>query len=164
MGTPTPTLSGVTAAIKVEMDAITPSIGTVFDQEHNLEDEVEQIVANQSGSGTADDWYIDLRAQTAVEGPANGENYRVWNIGIRYVSVRVGDADWLKTARLRVSQVVDKLTKNDAVFAINSQPQLRTPELVSVIAFGKVVGGGPVYEGNQWVEGELSLDVEARDF
>ena len=88
----------------------------------------------------------------------------MYGIRVRYVTVRVDASDWLKTGRGKIRSVADKLNKNLAVFAINGQAQLRTPETVTIRSYGKLVDGGPVYEANMIVEGELVLEVEARDF
>lgn len=164
MGVPVPTLSDVTAAVKLQMEAIVPSVGTVFAFEHKLEDDVEHFresVQNQT-TGAGDAWYIDLENTTSLEGPAPGENYVQYNLRIRHVNTRVNIANWSEISRELSQRVVDKLEKNTAVFRIGGQPQLRTPETVAVADVGKRQLDSAIF-GPQMVMGSnLRLSVEAR--
>lgn len=168
MGTATPGLETAITAIGTEISAIA-NIGTVFNFEHDREDEMEflrsqQVVEGDADEGDIDVTFIDLEAEEPIEGPATGENYVIYQIRVRYVIVRVGEADWLKVGRQKIRSIADKLNRNQAVFAIGGQPQLRTPETVTIREYGKILEGGPIFDANTVVGGNLIVPVEARDW
>lgn len=163
MGAPTPALETVITAIKAQMDTIA-SIGTVYTRDHNREDDGEEFFALRNATtALLDVWYIGLESQEAIEGPGVGENYAVYNIRIRHVSLRKGDTDWVKTARGKGQEVADKLEKNASVFRISSQPQIRTEETVTLDGYVERSSfTSEIYGPQVIVEGFVRLSVEAR--
>ena len=116
----------------------------------------------QTGAGDIDAWLIDLETQQDIEGPGVGENYAVYGVRVRYYSKRVDTTNWLEVARGKVESVIDKLSKNQSVFAIGGQPQLKQPETVELRTFGKQFVAGNIYGEQTYVKAELYLGVEAR--
>lgn len=161
MAAPTPALETVLAAIKTAMEAIA-SIGTVRVFDHTLEDDVEFL--DEIGLLDADSmdlWIVELEGVSPEEGSAPGEIYEIYNLRIRYWSIRTGDEEWSKGARQKAASVCDALSGNAAVFRIGGQVQLRTPETVAIDSHGPTSIQGP--EGGQLVyQTMLSLSVEAR--
>ena len=159
MAAPSPTLETSLTAVKTAISAI-GSIGTVVEYDHPMEDPWEYLEAYQNSStGKLDVWLIDVESIDEVEGPANRENYSIYNIRIRYFSVRVASADWSKQGRILIESVRDALNFASAIFAIGGQRQLRTPETCSLRSWGfEDEGGQRIYKG------ELALSIEARRF
>lgn len=162
MATPTPALETVIAAVVAEMDAIAPDIGEVRGFEHTLDSEVEFIELFQDINGEnfdTDIWLVDVTSIDEIEGEAAAEQYSIYNLRIRYISVRKNQADWSKQARTLFEKVRDKLNKNAAVFAIGGQRQLQTPEIVALSTHGfTTIEDQTVYQS------EMTLQVEARRF
>lgn len=165
MGTPVPEVDPVIAAIKVEMDAI-GTVGTTFERDHNLDDVIEHLRTQQdAGSGLIKVNHIDCESVIPLKGPAAGEAYRQYQIIITRYDLRVGDPDWVKNALADDQLVIDKLTKNDAVFAIAGQRQVRTEDVVGAREQGKTLLSGPIFIVPQTVyRSILTLAVEARDW
>lgn len=161
MPAPTPALETVVTAIKTEMDAIA-SLGTVLTGLHGLEDDVEFIKKGAYiASGSMNLFFIDLKGVDEVEGDAVGEVYEIYDLEIRYWSLRTNNANWSKEARQKAESVRDKLFGNTAVFRIGGQVQLRTPETVQIESHGPEEIRGT--DGSQMVYlTVLSLRVEAR--
>jgi hypothetical protein len=131
----TPTQDTVLAAVKTAMDAIAPSIGTVYNGFHTYEDDREQV-DDLISSGNLDVWFVDLASADEFEGPASGEVYERYNIEIRYWSIRTADAAWSKKARIQAELVRDELSDKASIFAISGQQQLKTPTTVSIASLG----------------------------
>lgn len=162
MAAATPALETVLAAIKTKMDALA-DIGTVLTSEHTLEDDVEFLESlGLIDASSMNVWIVDLQGAPEIEGDAPGEVYVVYRIGIRYWSIREGDSEWSKKARLKAAEVQETLSGSSDVFRIGGQvPLLDTPETVQVDSHGKVPIAGT--EGTQMVfQTSLSLSVEAR--
>ena len=157
MTVPTPILETVLTAIKTRIDTIA-LIGTVFTSEHAIEDEFRFARKyRDSGTGELKVWLVDVVDVPEEEGDSVGEAYSFYRIRIRFLTVLVNDPDWGKKTRQKIEQVRDELNKNAAVFGIAGQRQLRTPETVSIVDFGRRNLGDQLY----W-QGELALTVEAR--
>lgn len=162
MAAASPALEMVLAAIKTEIEELA-DIGTVKTSDHTLEDDVEFLEAEGLlDTSSMNVWIVDLQAAPEVEGDAPGEVYVIYRIGIRYWSIREGDADWSKKARQKAAEVQEKLSGNTDVFRIGGQvPLLDTPETVQIDSHGKI----PIQatEGAQMLfQTTLSLAVEAR--
>lgn len=164
MGAATPTLETVVTAIKTQIDAISPSVGTVLTGFHGYEDEVEYILRNSYiASGAMNLWFVDVADVDEVEGPATQENYEQYNIKITYWSSRKNDVDWSKKARQNAEAVRDKLSLNSAIFAIGGQRQVRTPETVQIESHGPFDIDGT--DGAQRIyRTVVALAVEGRRF
>lgn len=160
MATPTPDLETVIDAVVSEMDAIAPDIGDVQGFEHTLDSEVEFIELFQDSGFDADIWLVDVTDIPEEEGDAAGEQYALYNLRVRYISVRKDDPAWSKKARLLFEIVRDKLNKNPAIFAIGGQRQLRTPETVSIGTYTPLNG----VEDQTVYQTEITFTVEARRF
>lgn len=157
----TPTVETVATAIKTAMDAIA-SLGTVYTGFHGYESDVEFILKNSLiSSGSMNAWFIDLKNIREVEGRAIGETYELYDIEIRYWSLRTANADWSKEARQKAESVRDAISGAASIFRISSQVQLQTPETVQIEAHGPVdlrqAGGTQMVYLTV-----LSLAVEAR--
>jgi hypothetical protein len=162
MATATPALETVLEAIKDAIDAIA-DIGTVLTSDHTLEDDIEFLeVQGLLDASSMNVWIVDLQAAPEREGDAPGEVYVIYQIGIRYWSIREADPDWSKKAREKAASVQAALSGNPDVFRIDDQvPVLDTPETVSVDSHGRTQIQG--VEGTQMVfQTSLSLSVEAR--
>lgn len=161
MAASTPALETVLAAIKAEIEELA-DIGTVKTSDHTLEDDVEFLEAEGLlDTSSMDVWIVDLLGSREIEGEAPGEVYDIHSIGIRYWSIREGDAEWSKKARQKAAEVQEKLSGNADVFRIGGQVPLYTPETVQIDAHGKTPIQGT--EGTQMVfQTSLSLAVEAR--
>lgn len=157
-----PSLETVITAVKAALEGI-PSIGTVLDRDHTLEDDVEWLEVNNYLAATMDLWVIDTDPSSPFEGQGVKEGYDRYNIRIRYWSIRTNDPDWQKAARIKARAALAVLTDNPAVFEISGQVQLFTPTTVSMegpypaqIRDVARAGGQMVYEA------VLRLTVEAR--
>lgn len=157
----TPALETVLAAIKTRLEALA-DIGVVKTSDHTLEDDIEFL--EEQGlldTSSMNVWIVDLQGSREVEGDAPGEVYVVHSIGIRYWSIREGDAEWSKKARQKAAEVQEALSGNADVFRIGGQVPLYTPETVQIDAHGKTPIQGT--EGTQMVfQTSLSLAVESR--
>lgn len=162
MAAATPTVEQVITAIETAMNAISPSIGTVYTSFHTREDDVDFIRINGLiSSGSMNAWFIDLVNVEEAEGPAAGEIYEFYQIAIVYWSLRTNNADWSEEARIKAESVRTALSGLAAVFAISSQRQMNTPETVRLLSHGpKEIRGT---EGQQMVyETVLGLTAEGR--
>lgn len=162
MAAATPALETVLTAIKDAIDALA-DIGTVLTSDHNLEDDIEFLeVKGLLDTTSMNVWIVDLQSSREVEGDAPGEVYVIYQIGIRYWSIREGDEEWSKKARQKAAEVQEALSGNSDVFRIDGQvPLLDTPEVVQIDAHGKTPIQGT--EGAQMLfQTSLSLAVEAR--
>lgn len=159
MAAPSPTLETVLTAVKTAVAAVA-SVGTVVEYDHPMEDPWEYLEDYQDATtGALNVWLIDVESIDEVEGPANRENYSIYNIRIRYFSVRVNSADWSKQGRTLIESVRDAINFASAIFAISGQRQLRTPETCSLRSWGfEDEADQKIYKG------ELALSVEARRF
>lgn len=157
-----PTLEAVISAIKTAMDAIS-SLGTVYTGFHGLEDDEEFILKNSLiSNGSMNAFFIDTLGVDEREGDAAGEIFELYQIEIRYWSLRTNDSDWSKAARQKAEAVRDALSGAAAIFAIGGQRQLVTPETVRIASHGQEdIRGGEA--GPQLVYlTRLVLSVEAR--
>lgn len=154
----TPTLaqvvSGVTTALSGQ--------GTILSGFHTLEDDVEYLEVNSYvSSGTANVFFVDLRGVEEFEGPATGETMERFNLEVRYWSIRTGNADWSKEARVKAEAARDAISGASGIFAIGSQRQLYTPETCQIDSHGP--DSIRSASGDQMVYLTiLSLQVEAR--
>jgi len=154
----TPTLDAAIAAVATALSGQ----GSIVNGYKTLEDDVE-LVENGSyiTSGSMNLFFVDLRGVEEFEGPASGEIMERYTIEIIYWSLRTGNADWSKEARVKAEAVRDALTGAATIFAISSQRQLYTPETVQVDSHGPEEINGT--SGPQMVyKTVLSLQVEAR--
>jgi hypothetical protein len=159
----TPTLETVITAIKAAIDALGATIGTVYLQFHQFEDDVE-FLRNKgliSSSGT-NVWFIECAGIEESEGDAAGEIFELYQIEITYWSIRQDNDAWSKEARQKAEQVRDALAGASSIFAISGQRQLLAPETVRLISHGpRDIRAGE--QGVQLVyETKLGLTVEAR--
>jgi hypothetical protein len=145
----TPTLETVITAIKAAIDALGATIGTVYLQFHQFEDDVE-FLRNKgliSSSGT-NVWFIECAGIEESEGDAAGEIFELYQIEITYWSIRQDNDAWSKEARQKAEQVRDALAGASSIFAIISH------------------GPRDIRAGEQGVqlvyETKLGLTVEAR--
>lgn len=163
MPTGTPSVETVITAIKTAIDAIA-SIGTVIVSDSPLEDDVEWIDVNSYiSNGSMNLWVIELAGDETFEGSAVGEFYSRYDVRIRYWSIRTNNADWSKEARQKAQSVVDALTGVPSIFAISSQRQLHTPEVLRIVSHGPREIRDVAQGGTQMVyETVLALTVEAR--
>jgi hypothetical protein len=164
MATAVPALETVIDALYTALVAINPSVGTVRKGEHTLEDDVEHIEVNSLISGgSLDVWFIDLESTSPYEGKGVGEDYDIYNLRLRYWSMRTADADWSSKARIKAQSVADALTRNPAIFAIGTQVQIFTPELVAIVSHGPAqIRDVARSQGQMIFETILALAVEAR--
>ena len=157
-----PAMEDVFAAVKGELDEIA-SLGTVYDGDHGLEDDVEFIEAEGLiSAGSMDAIFLELVSSPNREGAAAGEIFAFFQGEIRYWSMRTNDPDWSIAARAKAESMVSKLTGNPAVFRIGNQVQLETPETADIVQHGPSdIRGGE--DGNQKVFLTiLRFTVEAR--
>ncbi len=162
MVTAVPSLEAVVDGIHTVLSAI-GGIGTVLKGFHSLEDDVEAIeIGGYISSGSMDLWFIEVLPTEPFEGPATGEQYDRYRIRVRYWSIRTGNADWQKEARVKLQSAADTMTDHASIFAISGQQQLKTPTVVRVVEpEQKEIRGGEA--GPQMVyEGFLELAAEAR--
>jgi hypothetical protein len=136
--------------------------GTIVNGFHTLEDDVEYLEAGgYIASGSANVFFVDLRSAEEFEGPATGEIMERYTVEIRYWSIRTGNADWSKEARVKAETARDALSGAATIFAISSQRQLYTPETVQIDSHGQESIRSA--SGDQMVYlTVLSLQVEAR--
>jgi hypothetical protein len=154
----TPTLDTVVAAVVTAL----AGQGSIVNGYTTLEDEVE-VVENGSyiSAGSMNLFWVDVRSVEEFEGPASGEIMERYTIEIDYWSLRTGNADWSKEARVKAEAARDALSGAATIFAISSQRQLYTPETVQIDSHGPEEINGT--EGPQMVyKTVLSLQVEAR--
>ncbi len=156
-----PSLEDVLEAIKDEMETVS-GVGTVLTSDHPLEDDIEFIeTSGLKVDGSMDVWIVELSQVREIEGESAGEIYDLYDVGIRYWSMRTNDAAWSKKARQLVELVRTALAGNPNIFAIDGQTQLFTPETVKFESHGKFNITG--VDGDQMVfRSVLSLTVEAR--
>lgn len=160
--------NAINAAIAALFGSTIPAGSEVFNLTHRFEDEGEELylrqVAQAKAGGELDVFYIDMESQDALEGPAVGERYAIYNVVIRHWNVRTNDLSWIDSARDIGEVVAATLENNASVFAILGQRQLRTPQTVTydgyngLTALESAVVGGPQLV----VQGFIRLAVEAR--
>jgi hypothetical protein len=162
MPTSTPSVEAVLTAVKTAIDAL-PSIGTSITSDQTIEDDVDFLDnLGLLASSSMDLWVIELRGSAELEGGGQGEKYEIYSVWVRYWSIRTGDAEWSKKARLNAEAVRETLSGNANVFRIGGQVQITdTPETVQLESHGRRTISGT--EGPQMLyESILSLEVEAR--
>lgn len=154
----TPTLDTAIAAVVTAL----AGQGTIINGFHALEDDVELLEVNgYIASGSANVFFVDLRGLDEFEGPGSGELMERYHIEIRYWSIRTGNSDWSKEARVKAEAARDAISGVASVFAIGGQRQLYTPETVEIDSHGQESIRSA--SGDQLVYLTiLSLQVEAR--
>ena len=146
-------------AVATEIDAVNLAAGTVLTSDLKEESEREGIEKYQNlTSKLIDLWVVTSGPPKEIEGPAPGENYRIYPITCLYWNVRSGDADWEKTARTQVETICDRLNQNSNVFRIGGQIQLRTEE----VALVEAQGFETIEDGMLVFKAVVTLQVEAR--
>jgi len=137
------------------------SIGTVLKRDHTLEDDVEWLKVNNYLAASMDLWVIFNVPTAPFEGKGVGEGYDVYQIAIRYWSIRTNNADWQKEARIKARAVVDALADNPAVFGVS----LFTPTSVSMEGpYPRQIRDRARTAGQMVYEAVLGLSIEARRY
>lgn len=153
-----PLLETVITAVQSAIDAVNPAYGSVLTSDFKEESERLAIEQYQQSDGAIDVWVITADNGPEVEGEAPGEYYCILQIACQYWNVRVGDANWEKTARQLVTAIQTALSGNAGIFRIGGQVPLHdTPETATIESQGfQLVEDMKVYKG------VITLQVEAR--
>jgi hypothetical protein len=159
----TPTEADAVAAVVDAIGDMTSAPDVVEGFPHHEDDVAFIRKGGYLSSGSMDLCMVHSVAAPGVEGPATGEAYQIYNVVIRYWSVRTGkdQGEWATEAAAVAEAIIDELHDNDDVFAIDGQQQLHTPTTVSkTVSRAEDIRGT---EGPQrlWLI-ELTLSIEAR--
>lgn len=156
MGDPVPSFDAAIEAVVAELSGLSPPLGAIYWFKNPLEDEEDFLEAHQDAtSGDLDVFFVDGAARE-LEGRATGESYSIYDVQVRYHSVRLVD-EWSAQARFVAERIKTELNKNAAIFAIGGQRQLQTAETAEVVSSDYVtVGEHRIYEI------VVALSIEAR--
>lgn len=158
MGTPTPTMEQVLDAVYDVLAAMSPLPGIVLWHGLDREDEAEFLRRyRQTGTDEIDLVMIEGTSGADIEGPAFREDYEVYEIRVRYLSVQRENEDWSRIALAQAYRIVNALDNTASIFRIGGQIPLRSGERAVLQSHGFVTfGGQKIYESI------IALSVEAR--
>lgn len=168
MGAASPLLEDVVSGTSGQIAAITTPVdlsGKVEDYLPRFETRWEDLRTHQDTTTGQLDWvYLDVESTEAIEGPAAGERYQLYNVVAWYYAIRKNVATFKLDADKVAQSIVAKVNGNASIFRIGSQRQLFTAEVMNVRSAAFV--DLPDEDGNpeRVYEAQLIMQVEARDW
>lgn len=165
-----PTMAQITDAVKTAIEAVSSPVnlsGLVFDRVPRFDSVWEELKTFQSlPSGQLDVVYVTCEEVDEVEPDdgASGEVYSLFNVSIRYWSVRSNVEDWDLDARAVAESIRSAVSKNQSIFSIGGKRQLVTPETVTVQEQGFAEEADEHGDPQRFWKSEMRAVVEGRRF